>query len=251
MRKPLIAGNWKMHTTISEAVSLAEGIKKELSDFSKVDIVLCPPFISLNAVYKVIMDTSIKLGAQNVAWEKEGAYTGEISNIMLRECGCKFAIVGHSERRKYFCESNKTVNKRIKSALEGGLTPIMCVGETLKEREDNLTMKVISRQLEGGLDGLAEEEVDKIIIAYEPIWAIGTGKTATPAQAQEIHKFIRSWLSDKTSSDCASSVRILYGGSVKPGNIKELIKEADIDGGLVGGASLKAESFIEIVKNSV
>lgn len=251
MRKPLIAGNWKMHTTISDAINLANGIKRELIDFNKVDILLCPPFTALSSVYEVIMDTNIKLGAQNIAWEKEGAYTGEISSIMLKDCGCKFAIIGHSERRKYFGESDEMVNKRIKAALAGGVTPIVCVGETLEERERDLTTKVIAKQLEGGLSDLSEDEANKIIIAYEPVWAIGTGKTATPQQAQEIHKFIRTWVSDKISHPCASSLRILYGGSVKPDNIRELMNEEDIDGGLVGGASLKVDSFTEIVKNSV
>ena len=251
MRKPFIAGNWKMHTTISDAINLANSIKRELVDFNKVDILLCPPFTALSSVYEVIMDTNIKLGAQNIAWEKEGAYTGEISSIMLKDCGCKFAIIGHSERRKYFGESDETVNKRIKAALSGGLTPIVCVGETLEERESDLTIKVITRQLEGGLGNLSEDEAKKIVIAYEPVWAIGTGKTATPHQAEEIHKFIRGWASDKISSECAQILRILYGGSVKPANIRDLMNEEDIDGGLVGGASLKVESFVEIVKNSV
>ncbi|OPX29564.1 MAG: triose-phosphate isomerase [Candidatus Omnitrophica bacterium 4484_171] len=251
MRKPFIAGNWKMHTTISDAINLANGIKRELVDFNKADILLCPPFTALSSVSEVIMDTNIKLGAQNIAWEKEGAYTGEISSIMLKDCGCKFAIIGHSERRKYFGESDETVNRRIKAALLGGLTPIVCVGETLEERESDLTIKVITGQLEGGVGNLSEEEAKKIIIAYEPVWAIGTGKTAAPHQAQEIHEFIRGWISDKISSECARLLRILYGGSVKPANIRELMKEEDIDGGLVGGASLKVESFVEIVKNSI
>ena len=251
MRKPLIAGNWKMHTTISEAVSLANRIKRDLADFNKADVLLCPPFTALSSVSDVIVDTNIKLGAQNIAWEREGAYTGEISSIMLKDCGCKFAIIGHSERRKYFGESDETVNRRIKAALAGGIVPIVCVGETLEEREKNLAVKIIARQLEGALANLGEDDVKRIVIAYEPVWAIGTGKTATPVQAEEIHRFIRNWINDKISSECASSLRILYGGSVKPANIRELMNEEDIDGGLVGGASLKAESFVEIVRNSV
>ncbi len=251
MRKPLIAGNWKMHKTINESIELATGIKRELLDFDKVEIVLCPVFTSLSNVYEVIMDTNIKLGAQNMFWEKEGAFTGEVSGAMLKDCGCEFVIIGHSERRKYFGETDDTVNKKIKAALSYGLTPIVCVGETLEERESGKEKIVVKTQLEGAFGDLSEDDVHKVIIAYEPVWAIGTGKTATPQQAAQMHKFIRNWIEEKFSQELASRIIILYGGSVKPTNIAELMKEEDIDGALVGGASLKVDSFTEIVKNAV
>ena len=251
MRKPLIAGNWKMYKTIAEAITLANGVKRELIDFEKVDIVLCPPFTALNSVYEVIMDTNIKLGAQDLHWKREGAFTGEVSNTMLKDCGCQFVIIGHSERRKYFFETDDSVNKKIRAALEDNLTPIVCVGETLEEREKNWTIDVVEKQIKGGFKELPETEVKRLVIAYEPVWAIGTGKTATPSQAQEVQKFIRDWIKKNVSSDCALGLRILYGGSVKPDNIKELMSQPDIDGALVGGASLEVSSFIEIVKNSI
>jgi triosephosphate isomerase len=251
MRKPLIAGNWKMYKTINEAIELTTGIKRELLDFVDADIVVCPTFTCLNSVYEVIMDTVIRLGAQNLFWEKEGAYTGEISPIMLKDCGCEYVIIGHSERRKYFSETDQSVNKKIKAALEVGLIPIVCVGETLEEREAEKTIEVVENQLKGCFAELKDEDMLKLVIAYEPVWAIGTGKTATPQQAQEVHKFIRNWLAENFTSDVASSLRILYGGSVKPSNIKELMQEEDIDGALVGGASLEDKSFVEIVKNAV
>ncbi len=251
MRKPLIAGNWKMYKTISEAIILANGIKREMVDFTSSDIVLCPPFTALNSVYEIIMDTPIKLGAQDIAWEKEGAFTGEVSSVMLKDCGCEFVIIGHSERRKYFGETDEIVNKKIRAALSGSLIPIVCIGESLKERESNLTIEVVKKQLKGGLRELTDEQISKIIIAYEPVWAIGTGKTATPLQAEEVHCFIRKWIEEVFSSKIAENLRILYGGSVKPSNIKELMVQDDIDGALVGGASLKVESFAEIVKNAV
>lgn len=251
MRRPLIAGNWKMYKTINEAVHLATGIKRGLIDFTEADIILCPAFSALNSVYEVIMDTHINLGAQNLFWEKEGAYTGEISPIMVKDCGCEYVIIGHSERRKYFFETDETVNKKIKTALEIGLTPIVCIGETLEEREAGKTVEVVKKQLVGGFSNFNSEEILRMVIAYEPVWAIGTGKTATPGQAEEVHKFIRNWLADNFSGEVSAALRILYGGSVKPSNIKELMREEDIDGALVGGASLENNSFIEIVKNAV
>ena len=251
MRKILIAGNWKMYKAINEAIQLVTQIKRELLDFKKADIVVCPPFTALSAVYEVIMETNIKLGAQDGFWEKEGAFTGEISFYQLRDCGCEFVIVGHSERRKYFKEDDEMLNKKIKAAIEMGLIPIFCVGETLKQREANQTIEVVEEQLEKGLKNLSEKEASSLIIAYEPVWAIGTGKVAFPHQAEEVHKFIRDWIREKFSSSLADNLRILYGGSVKPENIKDLIKEEDIDGALVGGASLKADSFVKIVKNAV
>ncbi|MCK4810527.1 MAG: triose-phosphate isomerase [Candidatus Omnitrophica bacterium] len=250
MRKPLIAGNWKMHKTINEAVELVSALKRELFDFNQADIVVCPPFTALDNVHEIIMDTNIKLGAQNLFYQKQGAFTGEVSPAMIKDCGCEYAIIGHSERRKYFGETDTMVNKRIQVALEEGFTPIFCVGETLEERENNKTIEVIDIQLKGGLENMKEEDILKIVIAYEPVWAIGTGKTATPRQAEEVHMFIRKWIEEHYSSSCASMLRILYGGSVKAENIKDLMKQENIDGALVGGASLNADAFVSIVKNS-
>ena len=251
MRKSLIAGNWKMYKTINEAVELANGIKRELLDFTQADIAICPTFTALDSVYEVIMDTNIGLGAQNLFWEQEGAFTGEISPIMLKDCGCEYVIIGHSERRKYFGETDETVNKRIKTALDVGVTPIVCVGEILEEREAQKTIEVVRRQLDQVLKELSDDEFSKIVIAYEPVWGICTGKTATPAQAQEVHKFIRNWIEKKYPGDIAQETRILYGGSVKPDNITELMGQEDIDGALVGGASLKVSSFVDIARNAV
>ena len=251
MRKPVIAGNWKMNKTISESIELVNGLKRELVDIDEVEIVVCPVYTALSDTADLLVDSNISLGAQNVYWEASGAFTGEISSLMLKDVGCKYAIVGHSERRKYFNETDESVNKRIKSAQKSGLTPIFCVGETLEEREENKTMDVVKRQLAGGLEGLEKDGLLNLIIAYEPVWAIGTGKTATPEQAQEIHNFIRSWLVDNCSDEVAESLRILYGGSVKATNIKELMQKDDIDGALVGGASLDSSSFVGIVKNSL
>ncbi|MDD5584583.1 MAG: triose-phosphate isomerase [Candidatus Omnitrophica bacterium] len=251
MRKPFIAGNWKMYKTINEAIALTNGVKRELLDFDKADIVLCPPFTALSPVYELLMETEIKLGAQNLYWEKEGAFTGEVSCVMLKDAGCEFVILGHSERRKYFAETDESINKKIKSSLAIGLNPICCVGETLQEREAEKTIEVIKTQLTGCFKDLKIEDLLGTVVAYEPVWAIGTGKNATPAQAQEVHKFIRGWLTENFSSGFADNIRILYGGSVKPANIKELMKEADVDGALVGGASLEIASFTQIVKNAV
>jgi len=251
MRKPMIAGNWKMHKTINEAEELVNGLKKELALTPSVDVVVCPVFTALNSVFNCISDTDIGLGAQDIYWEKQGAFTGEISPVMLKDAGCEYVIIGHSERRKYFCETDETVNKKIKAALEVGLIPIMCVGESLEQREKDETLKVVTAQLEGGFQGIEQFQAMEVIIAYEPLWAIGTGKTATPDQAEEVHKAIRSWIREKYAEGAAEKMRILYGGSVKPDNIKELISQEDIDGGLVGGASLKADSFIALAKNAV
>ena len=251
MRKPLIAGNWKMYKTSDQAVKLSAGLKGSLKDFTAADVVLCPPFTVLNTVYNVINDTDIQLGAQDLFWEKEGAFTGEISPIMLKDCGCEFVIIGHSERRKYFHETDETINKKIKASLEVGLKPIVCVGETLEEREADKTIEVIKTQLTGCFAGLNIEDMLNVTIAYEPVWAIGTGKNATAAQAEEVHKFIRTWIVEKFSQGVANTVRILYGGSVKPANTKELMSQEDVDGALVGGASLEVSSFTDIIKNSI
>ncbi|MFH1260023.1 MAG: triose-phosphate isomerase [Elusimicrobiota bacterium] len=248
MRKPLLAGNWKMYKVSGEAVSLVEGLRKNLADVTEREVLVCPPFTALSAVQKVLSGSTIKLGAQNMSWESEGAFTGEISPAMLKDSGCSYVIIGHSERRQYFQETDETVNRKIKSALKFGLTPIVCVGETLEEREKNITFKILERQIREGLAGLSSEESNKIVVAYEPIWAIGTGRTAAPAQAEDVHAFIRKLLKEIAGDDAAMSIRILYGGSVKPDNISELMACENIDGGLIGGASLNVESFTKIVK---
>jgi len=251
MRKPIIAGNWKMHNTINEAVELVNGLKRDLSSVDQVDIVVCPTFTALSDVNELLIDSNIKLGAQNVYWEEKGAFTGEISPQMLKDAGCAYVIIGHSERRKYFHETNETVNKKVKLALEVGLLPIVCVGESLEDREAEKTFDVVKDHVEGSLTGLSADEMRNIIVAYEPVWAIGTGKTATPEQAQEVHKYIRELLKDIFNEEVASSTRIQYGGSVKPENIAELMAKEDVDGALVGGASLKIDSFAGIVKGAI
>ena len=250
MRKPIIAGNWKLNKTPHEAIVLANDLKREIVDVEGVDVVLCPPFTALADVADALTDTDIALGAQNIFWEDAGAFTGEISGPMLKDLDVAYVIIGHSERRQYFNETNETVNKRIRAALKNGLLPIVCVGENLAQRESNKTFDVIKDHCEGSLKGLTAEEMKKIVVAYEPVWAIGTGKTATPAQAQEVHVFIRQLLGKMFNSEIASSVRIQYGGSVTPDNVAILMAEADIDGALVGGASLKAPSFAAIVKGA-
>jgi len=252
MRMVLIAGNWKMNNVSSQAKELVSGLKELVGEeFSNGCVVVCPPFTVLRDVYEVIKDSAIKLGGQNMYWEEKGAFTGEISPEMLKDTGCSFVIIGHSERRKYFSETNETVNKRVKSALKHSLTPIICVGETLEERESDKTLDVIKSHVTGALEGLSKEDVQKIVIAYEPVWAIGTGRTASPEQAEEIHKYIRGLVLSLYSESEAENLLILYGGSVKPSNVEELIKQEDIDGALVGGAALKADSFSEIVKKSI
>ena len=250
MRKTIIAGNWKMYKTISESIELANGLKRELFklDTQDIDIVICPAFTALAEVAEVIDESNIRLGAQDVYWELEGAFTGEVSVAMLKDAGCEFVIIGHSERRQFFHETNESVNKKIKAALSGGLAPIVCVGETLSEREANQTFKVLDDHIKNGLMDISPEDILKIVIAYEPVWAIGTGKTATSQQAEEAQKYIRGLLIKMYNEEVTSSVRIQYGGSVKPENIVELVSEPDVDGALVGGASLKLESFSEIVK---
>lgn len=240
-----------MNKTSSEAVSLAKAVKKALSGESKVDIVLCPPFTALSEVAKTIAKSNLMLGGQDCHWEKSGAYTGEISALMLKDMGCRYSIVGHSERRQYFNETNESVNKKAIALIKEGISPIMCVGENLEEREKGKTFEIVENHVRGGLKGISALDMLKIVIAYEPVWAIGTGKTATPGQAEEVHKLIRDILSKLYNAETASLVRIQYGGSVKPDNISELMNEPDIDGALVGGASLDADSFIKIVKGSI
>jgi triosephosphate isomerase len=248
MRRPLIAGNWKMHKNVSESVALVSQLKEMVADAKGVEVVVAPPFTALAAVAQVLKGSNILLSAQNTFWEESGAYTGEVSPSMLKDIGCACTIIGHSERRQYFGETNETVNKKLKTSLKASLLPIVCIGETLEERETGKTLKVIEEQLRGGLKGLSSAEMEKVVIAYEPVWAIGTGKTATSEQAQEVHLFIRKVIAELFGSKLAESLRILYGGSVKADTIDELMAQKDIDGALVGGASLKADSFARIVK---
>ncbi len=251
MRKIIIAGNWKLNKTLFEAIDLVNGLKRELVDVSAVDIVVCPVFTALSDVKDTLTDTNIEVGAQNLYWEDSGAFTGEVSAPLLKDLGVKYVIIGHSERRQFFGETNETVNKRIKAALKHKLIPIVCVGENLQEREANKTFDVVRDHIEGSLSGFTKDEIKEMVIAYEPVWAIGTGKTATAQQAQEVHKYIRGLLEKIAGVEVAQAVRIQYGGSVKAENTAELIGQEDIDGALVGGASLKADSFAAIVKNSV
>jgi triosephosphate isomerase len=251
MRKKIIAGNWKLNNNSQQAIELVTALKRELMDITKVDIVVCPVFTVLRDVNDVLLETNIGLGAQNCYWEDSGAFTGEISASMAKDTGAQYVIIGHSERRQFFGETDETVNKRIKAALKHGLIPIVCVGEVLSERESGKTNDVIKVQITGGLAGFTADEMSKMIIAYEPVWAIGTGKVATPQQAQDVHKFIRDLLASMFNVTVANSVRIQYGGSVKPDNVKDLMGQPDIDGALVGGASLKADSFAAIVKGSM
>lgn len=249
MRRPLIAGNWKMFKKTAEAVNLVQEVARLTSDVRDVEVVVCPPFTALKSVSTVIeLDKlNINLGAQNMHWEEEGAFTGEISPLMLDDLGVKYVIIGHSERRQYFSETDEIINKKVKSALARNLIPIVCVGEHLEEREKSETNKVIQGQIFAGLEGLTEEEAGKIVIAYEPVWAIGTGATATPENANDVIRHIRALIGSMFSPAIAKSIRILYGGSVKPDNIDDLMVEPDIDGALVGAASLDARSFAQIV----
>ncbi len=250
MRKPIIAGNWKLNNTTQQAAELVTLLKRDLGEVTDVDIVVCPVFTALSVMADILTESNIHLGAQNLHWEDFGAFTGEVSAPLLKEIGVRYVIIGHSERRQYFGETNQTVNRKIRAALNHGLTPIVCVGEVLKERESNKTFDVIRTQCKESLAGFNADEIKRMIVAYEPVWAIGTGKTATPAQAQEVHKFIRELLTKTYNEEAAQTLRIQYGGSVKPENTAELMAQEDIDGALVGGASLKADSFVAIVKNA-
>lgn len=250
MRKAIIAGNWKMYKTLREGQELVVALRRELYQIEDMDIVVCPPYTLLAYLADALETSNIFIGAQDVYWEDEGAFTGEISPLMLKDIGCKFVIIGHSERRQYFGETNETVNNKIKAALSHALTPIVCVGETLKERENGSTFKVLDAHIQNGLKDIIESDIVKIAIAYEPVWAIGTGKTATANQAEEAHKYIRDLLKKMYNNDVADAIRIQYGGSVKQENITELMGQPDIDGALVGGASLKVETFAEIVKKA-
>ncbi|QSV45172.1 triose-phosphate isomerase [Geobacter benzoatilyticus] len=247
MRTPIIAGNWKLFKKSGEAVELVSQLTHLVRDTKGVEIIIAPVFTVLSTVKPLIANSNIKLAAQNCFWEEEGAFTGEISPGMLMDAGCTHVIIGHSERRQYFGETDDKVNRKIKAAISSGLTVLFCIGETLAEREANCTFNVLRTQIEQGLSELAKSDLAKAVIAYEPVWAIGTGKTATDDQAQEAHAFIRGVVADLYDHTSAESIRILYGGSVKPENVKELMAQPDIDGALVGGASLKADSFAAIV----
>ncbi|TES87908.1 MAG: triose-phosphate isomerase [Candidatus Aminicenantes bacterium] len=249
--KPFLAGNWKMHKTIPEAVEMVKALKEESPQLTDAELVVIPPYTMLSEVKKVIEGSTIQLGAQNIFWEEKGAFTGEVSPPMLKDAGCQYVTIGHSERRQYFGETNETVNKKIKAALAHELTPIMCIGESLEEREKGNTMDKVETQINSGLEGLGKDEIRRIVIAYEPIWAIGTGVTATPSQAEEVHSFIRKKLTEKYGNEIASYAIILYGGSVKPANTYSILKENNINGALVGGASLEADSFIQITKEAI
>jgi triosephosphate isomerase len=247
-RLPFIAGNWKMNKTVGEALDLVRQLKASISKIEGVEVAIAPPFTALDAVHKELEGSSIRLAAQNLFWEEKGAYTGEVSPPMLKELGCQYVILGHSERRQFFGETDETVNRKMKAALGQDLKVIFCIGETLKEREEGKTFSVIERQAAGGLKDIGKEEMKRIVIAYEPVWAIGTGKTATPEQAEEVHRFIRERLEKLYSRGIAEEVRIQYGGSVTPENIKGLMNQKNIDGALVGGASLKSDTFSKIVR---
>jgi triosephosphate isomerase len=250
-RKLIIAGNWKMNKTVAESLDLVRSLKIELANVKEVDIVICPPFTALCEVSKAVLDSNIRLGAQNMSEHNVGAFTGEITAVMLKEFSVRYVILGHSERRQYQKESDALISKKALAALGAALKPIVCVGETLAEREAGQTEKVLETQVRGSLAGLSKEQMSESILAYEPVWAIGTGKTATTAQAQEAHAFIRKLLGKMFDETVARRVRIQYGGSVKPSNARELMSQPDVDGALVGGASLEARSFADIIKGSI
>ncbi len=250
MRKPLIAGNWKMNLTLQEAIDLAAALKSNVGSLEDVGVLVCPPFVYLAAVGQVLKGSPIKLGAQDMYFQEQGAFTGEISGGMLKEVACESVILGHSERRHILGEDDALINRKVGSAIQQGLHPILCVGELLEQREEGSTEKVLTTQVEKGLAGLSADEFRRVTVAYEPVWAIGTGRTATPEQAQEAQALIRSLVEKLSDRNCAQSMMILYGGSVKPDNIAELAGQPDIDGALVGGASLKADSFSAIIRST-
>jgi triosephosphate isomerase len=240
-----------MNKTVQDALDVSIGLKRKFYTFGEADIVICPPFTALSKVGDEISDSSIMLGAQDVYWEEEGAFTGEVSPKMLKDVGCRYVIVGHSERRALLGETDETVNKKARVVLKYGMVPIMCIGERIEERDNGTTFEVLEKQLTRGLKDFTKEEILRLIIAYEPVWAIGTGRTATPQQAQEAHRFIRDFIERQYDKEASSKMRIQYGGSVKPDNIANLMAEEDIDGALVGGASLDVNTFVQIVENSV
>ena len=250
-RKLIIAGNWKMNKTVAEALDLVRSLKIELTNIKEVDMVICPPFTALSEVSKAVLDSNIRLGAQNMSEHNVGAHTGEIAAVMLKEFSVRYVILGHSERRQFQKESDELIAKKALAVHGASLKPIVCVGETLAEREGGQTEKILDRQVRGSLAGLSKEQMTETVVAYEPVWAIGTGKTATTAEAQEAHAFIRNLLGQLFDETIARRVRIQYGGSVKPSNARELMSQPDVDGALVGGASLEARSFADIIKNSI
>jgi triosephosphate isomerase len=250
MRTPFIAGNWKMFKTVHETVVFVKELRSTLKDTSGVEIVLAPPFTAIHAAAEAARNTTIGVAAQDLYWEKEGAFTGEVAAGMIKEAGAEYVIIGHSERRRLFGETDAMVNRKVNAAIAADLTPIVCIGETLEEREANATLDVLDRQLKDGLDRLTSGQISELVIAYEPVWAIGTGRNATAAQAGEAHAHIRKRLRQWFGGDAADHCHVIYGGSVKPDNIKELIAEPDVDGALVGGASLDVKSFVEIVTRS-
>jgi triosephosphate isomerase len=251
MRKKIIAANWKMNKDVNETSEFFTTLQKELNGYNgTAEVVVCPPFTALQTAVKAAQGTPFKIGAQNLHYENDGAYTGEISARMIKSLGIPYVIIGHSERRQYFGETDDTVAKKVKKALSEGLKVILCVGETLNERDGNITEKVLERQVKAALDGLTAEQLKSVVIAYEPVWAIGTGRNATPQQAQEAHAFIRSLIAKSFGNSAAQDLTIQYGGSMKPENSGELLSQPDVDGGLIGGASLKADSFAKIVKSS-
>jgi len=250
-RKLIIAGNWKMNKTVAEALALVADLKRDLAGVKEVDIVVCPPYTALSEVSKAILDSNLRLGAQNMSENGVGAFTGEIAAPMLKEFSVRYVILGHSERRQYQKESDALIAKKALAVHGASLKPIVCVGETLAEREGGLMEKVLETQVTGSLGGLSKEQMVETVVAYEPVWAIGTGKTATTQQAQDAHAFIRGVLAKMFDADVAKKVRIQYGGSVKPNNAKELMSQPDVDGALVGGAALEARSFTDIIKNSI
>ncbi|MCF8240448.1 MAG: triose-phosphate isomerase [Melioribacteraceae bacterium] len=247
MRKKVIAGNWKMHMDLNESIGLISGIKNGMTNVNS-KVILCPPYTSLETASTLLKGTEIGLGAQNIHFEDTGAFTGEVSAKMIKSVGCQYVILGHSERRAIFNESDEMINKKIKKALSEDLNVIFCIGETLEQRESNVTKDVVGKQIKLGLEGIAPEQMKNIIIAYEPVWAIGTGKTASPEQAQEVHLFIRELVGQLYNNEISDELIIQYGGSVKPANASELLSQNDIDGALVGGACLEAESFLAIIK---
>ena len=250
MRRPLIAGNWKMFKTISEAVNLVNIIKAGVHQATGCDVAVCPPFIALPAISKEIQGTKIELGAQDMYFEPEGAFTGEVSPLMLKDVGCRYVILGHSERRQHFGETDELINKKVAAALKYNLIPILCWGETLEEREARRAFEVVKHQFDFSLKHLKPEEIERIVIAYEPVWAIGTGRTATPEQAEQMHSYIRRLLHEQYGETTGERIKILYGGSIKPANVAALMAKPNVDGALVGGASIKAEAFIQIVINA-
>jgi triosephosphate isomerase len=247
-RQMFIAGNWKMFTTPVEAAALVKALRVKVVNIHKVEMAVCPPFTNLTTVAELLKGTAIKLGAQNLFWEEEGAFTGEVSAKMLLGAGCEYVIIGHSERRQHFGETDPTVNRRLKRALSAGLIPIVCVGETLAQRQAGETARVVETQIRGAFAEITPAEFAKVVIAYEPVWAIGTGVNATPEQAQEVHAFIRRLIESLYNRELSAACRIQYGGSVKPANAADLMRQSDVDGALVGGASLQAESFAAIIK---